>query len=78
MEETVPRWTAESRQRQSDLIKNWQPWKSSTGAVSDEGKAIVSQNAIKHGWYSRDEIAVRQRLTAMIKRRAAIDRSLFW
>ena len=54
----------------------WQPWKSSTGAVSESGKAIVARNAIRHGWYSKDEIAVRQRLTAMIKRRAEIDRSL--
>ena len=72
----MPRWTLEARQRQSELIRIWKPWENSTGATSDEGKAIVSKNAVKHGWFRKDEIAVRQRLTAMIKRRAEIDRSL--
>lgn len=42
-------WTAEERLRQSQLIKNWQPWKQSTGATTPQGKARSSQNAYKHG-----------------------------
>ena len=73
----MPRWTLEARQRQSELIRNWKPWENSTGAVSDEGKAIVSKNAIKHGWYGEESIALRKRLMEMIRRRESIDRSLF-
>ncbi|TQC99991.1 hypothetical protein FK216_01720 [Moraxellaceae bacterium AER2_44_116] len=42
-------WTAEQRQRQSELIKTWKPWEQSTGAKTDEGKARSSLNALKHG-----------------------------
>ncbi len=42
-------WTAEEPLRQSQLIKNWQPWKHSTGAKNPQGKARWSQNAYKHG-----------------------------
>ena len=30
-------------------VKKWQPWKLSTGARTQEGKAASSQNAFKHG-----------------------------
>jgi hypothetical protein len=40
-------WTAAERQRQAQLIKQWQPWQYSTGARTIEGKAIASQNAFK-------------------------------
>lgn len=43
------RWTPEERLKQAALIKNWQPWKRSTGAKTPEGKARSSQNAYKHG-----------------------------
>ena len=41
----MPRWTTESRAKQSDLIRNWAPWKESTGPRTDAGKAVVGQNA---------------------------------
>ena len=40
-------WTTERRQRQSQLIKQWQPWEHSTGSRTAEGKAKVSRNACK-------------------------------
>ena len=43
------KWTLEQRQQQAKKIKQWQPWKHSTGAKTLEGKAISSQNAYKHG-----------------------------
>ena len=42
-------WTLEQRKLQSELIKQWQPWKHSTGAKTPEGKVMSSQNAYKHG-----------------------------
>lgn len=44
-------WTTERREHQAALIKNWQPWKHSTGPMSQKGKAISAQNAFKgYGW----------------------------
>ena len=43
------RWTVEERLRQAQLIRNWQPWNKSTGAITAQGKARSSQNAYKHG-----------------------------
>ena len=42
-------WTTERRKRQAELIRRWQPWKHSTGAITPQGKAVSSQNAYKHG-----------------------------
>lgn len=45
-------WTESQKARQRALIQKWQPWKLSTGAKSVEGKAKVSQNALKSGEYT--------------------------
>jgi hypothetical protein len=42
-------WTPEDRQRQSELIREWQPWDKSTGARTPEGKARSASNAFKGG-----------------------------
>ncbi|MBC7755828.1 MAG: hypothetical protein H7Z20_04130 [Bdellovibrio sp.] len=42
-------WTTQERQRQAELIKQWQPWQHSTGARTVEGKAISARNAYKGG-----------------------------
>lgn len=42
-------WTTQRRQRQAQLIKQWQPWQHSTGARTLAGKAIASRNAYKGG-----------------------------
>jgi len=34
----------------AQLIRQWQPWKQSTGPRTEGGKAKVSQNAFKGGW----------------------------
>ena len=44
-------WTLERRKRQAELIRQWQPWNHSTGAKTIEGKAKVSQNAYKGGYW---------------------------
>ena len=40
-------WTAAERQRQAELIKQWQPWQHSTGARTSKGKVKTSRNAFK-------------------------------
>ncbi len=42
-------WTPERRARQAELIKQWQPWKKSSGAKTEAGKARSSRNAFKGG-----------------------------
>ena len=43
-------WTAAERQRQSELIRQWEPWQHSTGAQTLEGKVKASRNAFKGGF----------------------------
>lgn len=41
----MPRWTPEAREKQRQLIKQWQPWERSTGPRTEQGKEVSSQNA---------------------------------
>ena len=58
------RWTEAQRQRQSQLIQKWQPWRSSTGAKTAYGKARSSQNALKHGFRSREAIDLQKEVSS--------------
>jgi hypothetical protein len=42
-------WSSERKAKQSQAIRQWQPWLKSTGAKTAEGKAVVSRNAYKGG-----------------------------
>ena len=46
------KWTESQKARQRALIQTWQPWNQSTGSKTIEGKAKVSQNALKSGNYT--------------------------
>ena len=46
-------WTFERRAKQAELIRQWQPWKQSTGPKSVEGKQLVGSNAYKGGHRSK-------------------------
>jgi hypothetical protein len=54
-------WTQEERLKQSQAIRRWKPWKSSTGAKTAYGKAISSKNATKTG----DSVYVRELIKQM-------------
>jgi len=40
-------WTDGRRRQQAERIRDWQPWKHSTGPCTPEGKAKASRNAFK-------------------------------
>ena len=42
-------WSPERKAKQSQAIRQWQPWTKSTGAKTLQGKAVVSRNAFKGG-----------------------------
>lgn len=42
-------WTPERRVRQARLIRQWRPWKKSTGPRTEVGKGKVARNAFKGG-----------------------------
>ena len=56
--------TPEHRALRATLIKKWKPWEQSTGPNTQEGKAQVSRNALKHGYRSQ---AFANELTAIKK-----------
>jgi hypothetical protein len=42
-------WSTERKAKQSQAIRQWQPWTKSTGARTSQGKDVVSRNAFKGG-----------------------------
>lgn len=38
------------------MIRNWQPWKLSTGAKTEGGKEKSKMNAVKHAVYSSESL----------------------
>ena len=46
-------WTPERRKKQSEAIRQWKPWRKSTGPKSQEGKTAVAGNTWAGGhWLS--------------------------
>ena len=58
-------WTESQKARQRALIQTWKPWQKSTGAISKEGKARSSQNALKEGIYTASALADYRELRAL-------------
>lgn len=55
-------WTAERRAQHSLAIRQWAPWKKSTGPRTVAGKAKSCMNAFKHGQYCRQAYEFRAAL----------------
>ena len=53
-------WTPERRARQAQLIRQWQPWRQSTGPRTVAGKQRASRNACKGGMYAAIRAELRQ------------------
>ena len=51
-------WTDEKREQARVRCLNQKPWKHTTGPKTDAGKSTSSQNALKHGAYTPDMIAL--------------------
>jgi hypothetical protein len=60
-------WSPERRVRQAVLIRNWAPWRRSTGPKTEAGKARCSQNALKHGFRSRATIREYQKIRYVLR-----------
>ena len=43
------KWTPEQRALQAQRVQQWKPWEKSTGPKTQQGKAVVRQNALIHG-----------------------------
>jgi len=56
-------WTPERKKRAAELIQRWRPWEKSTGPKTDNGKVVVSRNALKHGGRSAETLQVRRILS---------------
>ncbi|OXJ21482.1 hypothetical protein CFB82_41200 [Burkholderia sp. HI2714] len=61
------RWTPEQRAAQAEKIRRWKPWEQSTGPVTDEGKAVASQNALVHGFRARGWLAYQKRINGLLR-----------
>ncbi|ARL88487.1 hypothetical protein BOC57_11220 [Burkholderia pseudomallei] len=61
------RWTPEQRAAQAEKIRRWKPWEQSTGPVTDEGKAVTSQNALVHGMRARGWLAYQKRINDLLR-----------
>lgn len=59
-------WTPERRARQAQLIRQWQPWRQSTGPRSDAGKQRSAANAVRLGLHTRAAKTQRRDLGALL------------
>ena len=64
------RWTAERRAQQAMAIRSWQPWRTSTGPKTQDGKARSTRNALKHGLRSKAFIEGRREDRGILARAA--------
>jgi len=60
-------WSPERRARQAALIRNWAPWRHSTGPKTEAGKERCSKNALRHGGRSRAHIRELQRIRYVLR-----------
>lgn len=60
-------WTAEERERQSALIRNWRPWEKSTGPKTLGGKVACKLNPMKHGLRSAEFRTEQKRIHQVLR-----------
>jgi hypothetical protein len=60
-------WTPERKKKQSQAIKEWKPWEKSTGPKTPAGKAISSQNSLKHGTFSAESLKQISKIRCLLK-----------
>lgn len=65
-------WSTERRRKQAQNCKETKPWKHTTGPKTEDGKAVIARNALKHGLYSADIYHLKQ----LLRQQAAFLRTL--
>ena len=53
-------WTLERRQRQAEMIREWQPWQHATGPTTKAGKARSAMRGYKGGF--REKISALRKI----------------
>jgi hypothetical protein len=57
-------WPPERRKAQAERAKKQQPWLKSTGPKTDDGKDVVKNNALQHGFRSTEYAEILRLLRA--------------
>ncbi len=52
-------WPPERRREQAERLRKATPWKKSTGPKTAQGKENVKYNALKHGLFTPEGVALR-------------------
>jgi len=60
-------WSDERRAKQAENIRKTQPWKTTTGPKTTEGKAAVAQNALRSGFHTADMQALKKAVSRHAK-----------
>lgn len=68
------KWSEEQRQKARERMYRVRPWEKTTGAKTPEGKKRCSQNAYKHGRYSKAMKEI-EKLVYELKRESGVKES---
>jgi len=66
-------WTPERRAKQAEMIRKWNPWEKSTGAITVNGKLISSQNSKTHGAYTKENREVQTIISNLVSQNKALN-----
>jgi len=60
------RWTPTTRAVQAKAIRQWQPWRYSTGPTTTDGKMLGSLNSLRHGARAKEAEELKRAVAAFL------------